>query len=265
MKIKFYIVTYNNDKVLNEWLLKSINESNFNTEDIKFYIINNYSDSLNIDEKYKHLISYTYHNTLRPDFSTGHLARSWNQAIINGFKDLNNPDCDLVITCQNDTILKKDWFNFIQNAMIKYNFCSFGKGDQFLVFKPESIKKVGLFDERFCNIGYQEGDFFLRNLLFNENCSINDFIHDRTFNIINGTPIEETQTGFQRGEKYHLESFVYHEYSELFFKEKWSCDSNHWGDSLNHKQKILNSKAPFVKMWIMYPYFEKNIDQRVYK
>jgi hypothetical protein len=103
MKIKHYIVTYNNNEVLNISL-----ESIFNTlckydrDEYKVYIINNHSNFL-IDPKFEAYVE-VLHNMVRPDFSTGHLSRNWNQSIINGFADLSNPDCDIVITSQNDCI-----------------------------------------------------------------------------------------------------------------------------------------------------------------
>lgn len=266
MKIKFYIITYNNDTILNEWILKSLNESNYSKENTNIYIINNFSDHINIFNEYSKNISYVYHNTLRPDFSTGHLARNHNQAIINGFKNLNDPDCDLVIVCQNDTIVEKDWYENVLNLSKMYDYCSFGAGDQFQIFKPECIKNVGLYDERYCNIGYQEADYLLRCLLYLEKkSSINDYQHGRLLNIYNNNIIQKTLSGFNRQESSHIESFKHHDISGNFFHEKWKCNANHWNDSLIHKTNVLNSKAPFVKTWMLYPYFEKNINYEIYK
>lgn len=77
-----YIVTYNNPKDLHS-NLNSIYESNIpQNVDLELNVINNYSKNFNIDNKFKVNI---LHNTLRPDWSTGHLSRNWNQAIVNGF------------------------------------------------------------------------------------------------------------------------------------------------------------------------------------
>ena len=57
----------------------------------------------------------------------------------------------------------------------KYSFIQFGRGCGFMSFKPEAIKKIGLWDERFCNIGFHEADYFLRAFLFNnESTTLND-------------------------------------------------------------------------------------------
>ncbi len=97
MKLKIYIVTFDGEKHLNHNLNSLFNSQYFKKENIhcEVNIINNHSN-FNINEKFKNKVS-VLHNVLRPDFSTGHLARNWNQAIINGFKNLNNPDCDILI------------------------------------------------------------------------------------------------------------------------------------------------------------------------
>lgn len=68
---------------------------------LEIYIINNHSNS-EINKDYLDNITI-----LRPDFSTGHLSRNWNQAIINVFQNLKNPDYNIVITNQNDIIFRK--------------------------------------------------------------------------------------------------------------------------------------------------------------
>jgi len=258
MKIKHYIVTYNNNEVLNISL-----ESIFNTlckydrDEYKVYIINNHSNFL-IDPKFEAYVE-VLHNMVRPDFSTGHLSRNWNQSIINGFADLSNPDCDIVITSQNDCIFID---NFIENLIDLhkiYDFIQFGAGDNFISYTANAIIEVGLWDERFCNIGYQEADYFLRSVLYNTNkTSINDISHKRTHNEINNTIIHQSNTGYVRQEPSHMTSLKYHTISENVYIEKWGdSPGNHikngWSfDNLKH----LN---PQIKSYMYYPYFEKNI------
>ena len=68
---------------------------------------------------------------------------------------------------------------------------TFGQGDALQVMTPESIRTIGLYDERFCNIGYQEGDYFQRaRILNNEKSSINDFTHLRLLNVVPNTVLE---------------------------------------------------------------------------
>lgn len=252
MKTKLYIVTYNNNEILNNWALKTLFESDFPFDNSEIYVINNHSN-IYIEPQYKDKIKIL-NNDLRPDFSTGHLSRNWNQAIINGFQNLNNPDCDIVIACQNDTKFCKNWYSKLLINLFKYKYIACGTGDQFQVFTTDAIKNIGLYDERFCNIGYQEADYFLRSLLyFGDHASINDFIHGRTLNTLNVQIIEDTESGFVRQEKTHIESSIYHKYSANFWRMKWNIDETHWDlkEIYNTKPKLLN--------YILYPYFEKDI------
>jgi hypothetical protein len=92
MKIKQYIVTYNNSLQINNCLdsiFSKLSEEELSV--LEIYIINNHSN-LEINKEYLNNITIL-NNDLRPDFSTGHLSRNWNQAIINGFKSLKNPFC----------------------------------------------------------------------------------------------------------------------------------------------------------------------------
>jgi hypothetical protein len=145
MKTKLYIVTYNNNEILNNWALKTLFESDFPIDNSDIYIINNHTN-IYIEPQYEDKIKIL-NNDLRPDFSTGHLSRNWNQAIINGFKNLNEPDCDLVIACQNDTKFCKNWYSKLIITMLKdgYKYITCGIGDQFQVFTTDSVKNIGLY------------------------------------------------------------------------------------------------------------------------
>lgn len=254
MKIKIYFVTYNNNKILNEWALKTLFDSDFPLENNEIYIINNHSN-IYVEEKYRNKIKIL-NNDLRPDFSTGHLARNWNQAIINGFQNLNNPDCDLVIACQNDIKFDKNWYSKLLITILSYGYkyITYGIGDQFQVFTVDAIKHIGLYDERFCNIACQEGDYFLRALLdFYEYSSINDYAHGRTLNIVTTQFIEHTESGLTRHEPSHFESLAYHHVSLKFWNMKWDIGLNDW-----NIEKIYNSR-PKILNYMIYPYFEKDI------
>ena len=254
MKTKLYIVTYNNNEILNNWALKTLFESDFPFDNSEIYVINNHSN-IYIEPQYKDKIKIL-NNDLRPDFSTGHLARNWNQAIINGFKNLNEPDCDLVIACQNDTKFCKNWYSKLIITMLKdgYKYITCGVGDQLQIFTADSVKNIGLYDERFCNIGYQEADYFLRALIdYSEYSSINDYGHGRNLNSLDTQLIEDTQTGLVRKEKTHFDSTIYHKYSEKFWYMKWDVRDIQW-----NLQEVYNTK-PKLLNYIFYPYFEKDI------
>ena len=90
--------------------LGDIELKNLKTNDIQNFINEKFSDVGVI------------HNSVRADFSTGHLARDWNCAIINGFKSLTNPDCDILVTCQNDTLFNPTWIEQLIEYHKKYCF-----------------------------------------------------------------------------------------------------------------------------------------------
>jgi len=255
MKIKFYIITYNNNPILNDWILKSLNESDYDRKNVQVFVINNHTN-IEINDEYKSFV-IALNNDLRPDFSTGHLSRNHNQAIINGFQNLKTPDCDVVVSCQNDTILHKNWYQVLMEVMNQYTYVCVGKGDQFQAFKPESIRNIGLYDERFCNIGYQEADFFLRSYLYNrDHSSINDYHHHRVHNPIDNQIILDTVNGGMREEISHLKSYAYHPLSLNIFRAKWGDIHTEQWDTDKRYAAITECK---LKNHIYYPYFELDV------
>jgi hypothetical protein len=252
MKIKQYIVTYDNNKILNR-CLKSINGV-----DHEIIIIDNFGNCKIEDYNLNIRI---IKNELRPQFSTGHLSKDWNAGLVNGFKDLNNPDCDIVILNQNDVIFKPNYINNLIKLHEKYDFIQMGSGDEMMSFTVNAVKQVGLFDERFCNIGLQEADYFLRCLLYNaDKSSINDIQHDRILNKLADTDIvlESVVCGHNREEQSTMDSAKYHINSHVMFNFKWHnlpLDRN-WGKILsNYNLSIIQPTLSNI----MYPYFEKDI------
>lgn len=255
MKIKQYIVTYNNSFQINE-CIKSIfnNSSGEELDNLEIYIINNHSN-FDLSAEFIDKVA-VLNNTLRPDFSTGHLSRNWNQAIINGFVNLNKPESDIVITCQDDTRFSKNYITTTIELHKKFDLIQAGHGDNFVSYTPSAIKKVGLWDERFCGIGYQEADYFLRSYLYNnKNSSIQDDMHRRHLNKITNIPIQIIKSGCARREKYHINSTTHHEYNKKLFIKKWGFNPEKGWPA------IINSiSTPNIDSYIYYPYFENNID-----
>ena len=253
MRIKVYIVTYNNDEVLKK-NLNLLYTSDLTAYDYSIHIINNYSIIKNL---YPYVESDRFiilNDSVRPDFSNGHLARSWNAALMDGFVDLNNPQSDLVVLMQNDTFVKPHCFYNLVQEHKKYDFIQLGAGDQFMSFNVDAVKKIGMFDERFCSIQYQEADYFMAGMAFNRNrISINDRIaHEREWNAIDGVFENFIESDYALNGEFHL-----HKWSpmnrNLFFK-KWNCDPQNW------YQYISNySPKPLIDRYFTYPYFEKDI------
>ena len=182
-KFKLYIVTHNHEEALDR-CLKSISNSDIDLYSNEINIINNYG-KLKIKNTYGLEVNIL-DNVLRPDHSTGHLGRNWNQAIINGFADLRNPQCEFVVCLQVDTEVLPQCFSRLERYHSEgYEFIQEGRGDQLMSWSPKGIIEIGLFDERICGIGFQEGEYFDRAERFlSKNISLNDMSHNRIHNAI---------------------------------------------------------------------------------
>jgi len=250
MKVKLFIVTYRNsqDLITN---LESIFASNWAGHHLEISIINNHSDFF-LPPRLLHRVA-VLHNVCRPDFSTGHLSRNWNQAIINGFKNLNNPDCDILIHCQDDTVFEPNWFYQLLDYHTKYSFIQMGAGDNFCSYTPAAVKNIGLWDERFCGIGFQEADYFLRARIYNKQfSSINDSYHRRILNEVPTKICRRTKaSGFST---YHVKSSKYHMINKNLFEKKWGVPPENWDLSMELPSKSL------IENYIFYPYFELDIN-----
>ncbi len=258
MKIKLFIVTYNNSADLNNNLRSLLNSDLLNCN-LSITIINNHSNFF-LDKDFDFV--QVLNNTTRPDFSTGHLSRNWNECIVNGFKDLNDPDCDVLIHCQDDSIFTHDWLTYLLNLHKKYDFVQMGVGDNFCSYLPSAIKNIGLWDERFCGIGYQEADYFLRALIYNkEKTCLNDYQHGRLINNIDYCFCSRAMEPDIFSD-HHKKSLEYHNISKLIFDKKWpGLNANYWTDDM-----MLNlPETSFIDNYIYYPYFEKNIDNLINK
>jgi hypothetical protein len=202
-----------------------------------------------MDGKFKNV--NVMHNTLRPDFSTGHLSRSWNQAILHGFKNLLNPIAQIVVACQVDTIFNVDWLARLIDLHQKYSFISAGWGDAFLSFTPDGVRAIGLFDERFCNIVHQECDYFTRALIFNKDkSSINDFHHGKVLNPFLSS-VDDASFIHRKNSNTSVtwnSTVECHEHITKFLLSKYSESPLVW--NVNSPPKLLK------KLIMFYPYFE---------
>jgi len=268
MKIKVYFVTYDNDLELNK-TLKTFAKSGIKDHDYEITVINNYKDaSVLLDDV--HLKVNIVDNNTRPSFSTGHLARNWNECLIEGFKNLDDPDADIVILSQNDVEYNENIIDTLIEYHKEYSFISYGCGDAFHSYTPEAIKSVGLWDERFCNIGWQDCDYFFRQMVYNKvRSSINDPLHRRVHNKIDFPFVDfGRQSGFVRNDQHHMKSLAHHNTSMNVFIKKWGLGipGIHWETSVRTKDMSWRSaldigpdivvKSP---QWIMYPFFEGKI------
>lgn len=284
--ISIFIVTYRNPVDLNNNVASILNSG----ADVRINIINNHSEFF-LEPEYESRVT-VLHNNLRPNFSTGHLARNWNQALLHGFRDLRKPESDIVVTAQDDVVFKKDWLSRLIDLHRRYTFITMGGGDAFCSYRPEAIRKIGMWDERFCNIGFQEADYFLRAFIYNrEDSSINDAMHGRLLNPVEGNAInpylpathpihkkaetlntqreEIKDNGMERAESMlvtlprmnshredtHMSSMKFHRLTYALFKQKWGVEPHGWWQEQHSAlQKSL------IQNYITYPYFEKDIE-----
>ena len=252
-KIKIFIVTYNRAKDLHNNLL-SLFSSDLENHTIEVNIINNHSN-FRIDTSFEDKVKI-YHNYLRPDFSTGHLARDWNSALVNGFKNLQHPDADLVIHYQDDTVLEPNWLIYLLDLHNSFDFIQMGIGDQLCSYLPEGVKKVGLWEERLCSIGYQDADYFIRQLVYNRaGTCINDHQHGRLLNCVNFSICKRPEAPNIFSDD-HRKAMVFHPMNERIFKLKWpNVPPNYWTPELFHHPPVKSN----IQNFIFYPYFENDI------
>lgn len=258
MKIALFIVTYNNDEMLTR-CLRSIQydlKQKDKEDTITVTIINNYKELILPQEfEYVNVID----NSGRPSFSTGHLARNWNQCILHGIQDIKSPKNDVLLLAQNDVVFQPGFLQNIKQHLGSYNYITFGRGDELQILTPDSIKCIGLYDERFCNIGFQEADYFLRAVLLNSHSSsINDVFHNRIHNPIVNNVIDDVPSGHLREDINHIQSRKFHGVSLNMFFYKWmgllpgACNQypfENWDDYVK--------KSPVcAKQYVTYPYFE---------
>jgi hypothetical protein len=209
MKIKIFIVTYKNESLLKQ-NLDSLLKSDVLNHDYSITVVNNYTETFELSEYCSSNKITVIHNNIRPDFSTGHLSRSWNQCILNGFKSLTSPDCDMLVLAQDDNLFFSNWCLYLIEKHKHYDFIQFGCGDQCHSYTANHIRKVGMWDERFCNIAYQEYDYWIRSFIYNRDRSS---INDRCAHIRHNP----------------LENQVIHEFNELvgaFRKDERSSESH---------------------------------------
>lgn len=275
-KVDMYVVTYNNDKILNDWFLRSLHDSSFPRDAVRVTIINNYSDCIEYDKSLVDGMNFrVFHNQVRPDGSHGHLARNWNQAILLGFESLTAPVSEYVVAVQNDTKLTPNWFEEMMGVMSDYDYLTMGIGDQFQVWAPEAVHNIGMYDERFCGIGFQEGDYFLRaRLYYAGRSSINDYGHCRRLNLVwDGVKHfivrSDTERGIGRkdGRSEHIAEEALKEfgYIEKVFDRKWGdgleCNRLKYDWDVVYLSQFVGREAR-DKQFYLYPYFEKEIRNR---
>jgi hypothetical protein len=285
--IKVYIVTWQRNDVLNELLKNLFVDSTFKDyKNCEVNIINNHS-SLEIEDCYKDKVKI-HHNMCRVDWSCGNLSQDFNFALIDGFRDLKNPDAEIVVTLQNDAILHPNWADCVVEKMKKYEYLVGMLGDNIVAYKANHIRKAGLWDENYAGVYIKEGDYHIRSLIYNkENVSINDKLHalfcneeEITLDLVGhrgGFTIKENLTHRHIENPIHgmlrEEQGLFASHPNHYWKWKWkdtkpdyplvkgSVGKQH-GWLINWSKAFVDNppSPPKVPQFIKYPFFEKDID-----
>ena len=286
--IKIYIVTYKRSEILNDTLAKLFASDFKQYENTEVNIINNHSD-FHLNSEFEGRVN-VLHNVLRPDWSNGNLAENWNQALINGFKSLNKPDCEYVVTMQNDTSVHPEWCSNLLKMHKKFNFIVGKYGDNLVSYTPEAVKKIGIWDENFFGVQYKEADYWIRALIFNKTKScIDDTLHGLEANNENALELDTVtdrnfiqESGFagshtlkrraddiEHQNIWKTRSGLYKEYAWKYFYEKWNgtwkSEPTKQGWIKNWSDDFVNNppdmKKSRIKNVIKYLYFEKDIER----
>lgn len=254
MKVSIWIVTYKNPEDLHNNLQTLFAYAQPDLWHMQVNVINNHSDyKLNSCWWGK---VHTWHNCLRSNHSLGHLARNWNQALQLGFGDLNHPENDLVICAQDDVLWQAGWQQEIQLMTEKYSLITQGVGDAVMVYKPEAVKKIGMWDERFAPSFYHDGDYLLRALMYNKQASsINDPAHGR---ILNAWPQSFAQVPAANSLRVTAKNLSYGKAStpHKVWQHKWDVSPIHWSPELINSPPTCSKCVNFIT----YPHFEQHVE-----
>ena len=187
-RVRIFIVTYNDVPSLT----RNIAALQDCLEDPDIYVINNHKDPV---DRFVPPGVTVYNNILRHPNSTGHLARSWNQALMFGFGRANAPECDWVIGLQDDLVVRKSLWRLFEAERPNFDFMMIGPGDQFWAINMEGLKKIGFWDECLTSIVFQEADYYHRAYLaLGERACLEDHGHQPP----GDTLIRTTNLGLRR-------------------------------------------------------------------
>ena len=268
--MKIYIVTYRRKDILNKTLDTLFNKTDFNLiPNAEVNIINNHSD-FHLNQEFVDKVK-VIHNNARPDWDTGNLARNWNQALVHGFRDLNNPDTKIVVTMQNDIVLHKNWATNLLKLHKKYTFVTGQLGDNIVSYRPAAVKKIGMWDERFLTPGNKEADYYIRALIYNkEKSMIGDSVHKRTLNYHDALPLDtsEYQGGnpdWMKIKSNELWDEAWYHTTQIFYwkwKDTWKTQPSYNGWLVGWTDEFVNNPPcpPKVPNFVQYYYFEKDIE-----
>jgi hypothetical protein len=127
-----------------------------------------------------------------------------------------------------------------------------------IIFAVIRRMPFGLWDERFCTIGHQEADYFLRALMYNKNSSsVNDEVHGRVLNPTSCVLIERPAKT-EMFSVHHMESMQFKHLTGQMFRTKYAgIEPGNWSEELIKSPPKITA----IQNYILYPYFEKDIEK----
>lgn len=268
--IRVFFVTYDDPAALEVAVSSALSRSHARGAQAEFFVINNHSNFRLHPSLARHV--RVIHNSARPDFSTGHLSRSWNQCILHGFVDPVEPACNMLVMSQDDVEFRDDWLaRLLDLHSSGLSFVQSGWGDMVMSMTPDCVREVGMWDERFCNIGHQEEDYFYRcAVALRGRCSINDHWHRRLHNPM--WPDEaSSQIAYRNapdGGYFHernLSSMRHHDVSMSVLEHKWGWRRWPGWDMPEEDRVAVSVKSPMCPTYMYYPYFERKLPDQAVK
>ncbi len=250
-RTKIFIVTYNDIPSLQRNLTTLLNT--LETPDVT--VVNNHPDPV---DAFVPAGVRVLNNTLRHPKSRGHLARSWNQALLFGFGKAAAPECDWVIGMQDDLVVSPALWRLFEAEKPHFDFMMIGPGDQFWAANPTAVGKIGLWDECLTSIVFQDADYYHRAYLaLGERALLEDHSHQppgdtliRTsqlalHRLLHGAVATDNQARLLRSPpgSTHQAQFAY-------FQKKWETKLN------PHNFQISRDRSsPAPETFCFYPWF----------
>ena len=168
----------------------------------------------------------------------------------------------LTFNLKDDSIFRKDWASKLVSLHDVHSFVQNGHGDQFHSYLPEAVRRIGLWDERFCGLSRQAADYFWRCVMYNiEGSTIQDTIHRRIINPIFPNDVEKSRGWLVNPDVRQIDGVhdntANHqgEISEKLMSIKYPFEPFPW----TIEKISRRPKRTVIDNFITYPYFEKDI------
>ncbi len=178
-----------------------------------------------------------------------------------GFRDLNEPDADLVITVQDDTLFHPDWLERLLVGHQTYDYIMDGFGDTIQSWTWAGVKSIGMWDERYCGLAWAEADYQTAAVVFApvRSSITTDHPFGEQWNPIGppGTLVTKPPTNVDKIDHKKIGDKIYKHICADVYYHKWGFYP-HADRPLSWIAK--HARPPQSKQFILYPYFELGID-----